>query len=347
VIIVVDTNVFVRETHLLRKKGGPALLRLLRVTKGQILIPEILRREYLEQTIKAAGEEGARIETASSMLRTLLGGRLEHPVPDSTGVRASALERLCALEALTISEPLSAVLHVAAGERTLANRRPCSKTDHGYKDCLIWESVLRLPAGSEVRFVSRDDKAFFSGDAFHPDLIAEAREREIAIIGYREIERVVKELAEANPSLDLAALEAQELDAQSTEPVDEPVSAARIPLTAQAKEDQQKAGGDASEVTYLLAEAQKGFDGLDLKVLAYIAYFDTATKTEVYGALAQSGVAPDMAKNIAERLVINGIVRDTGNHYLVEDRAIGNQAAATAEQEIIELLTASRRVDGK
>jgi len=45
IIVVPDTNVFVRETHLLRKKGGPALVRLLRATNGRLLIPEILHGE--------------------------------------------------------------------------------------------------------------------------------------------------------------------------------------------------------------------------------------------------------------------------------------------------------------
>jgi len=71
VIIVVDTNVFVRDTHLLRKKGGPALVRLLRATKGQILIPEILHREYVERTVKAANDERNRVKTAFSTVETL------------------------------------------------------------------------------------------------------------------------------------------------------------------------------------------------------------------------------------------------------------------------------------
>ncbi len=346
-IVVVDTNVFVRETHLLRKKSGHALVRLLRATRGQLLIPEILYREYVEQTVEAANEQRSKVDKAFSTLETLLGERFQQPVPDGEAVRLGAINRLRALEVLTHADPLTPELHIAAGTRSLEKRRPTSKTDHGYKDCLVWESVLRLPRGSEIRFISRDDKAFFDGDAFHPGLVAEARERGITVVGYRDIERVVEELAKANPALDLAALEAQALDEQAPEPEEEVAPPAPAPRPGEAAERDQPPAGSVEDVARQLSEAQKRFDDLNLKVLAYIAYLDSASKADIFGALADAGVAPDMAKNIAERLAMNGYVRDTGNHYLVVDRAIGELAAPTVEAEIIAWLEKMRRRDGR
>lgn len=345
-IVVVDTNVFVRETHLLRKKSGQALVRLLQATNGRLLIPEILRHECMEQSSKLADEGRRDVDTALSTLRTLLGLSLDNPFPGSEAVKLSAAARLRALESLTIPDPLTPELLVAAGNRTIANRRPASKTDHGYKDCLIWESVLRLPSGSQVRLISRD-KAFFEGDAFHPELIAEALERGIAVVGYRDIEHVVKELRTANPALDLAALEAQALDEQAPEPEEEVAPPAPAPRPVEAAERDQPPAGSVEEVARQLSEAQKRFDDLSLKVLAYIAYLDSASKADIFGALADAGVAPDMAKNIAERLAMNGYVRDTGNHYFVVDRAIGELAAPTVEAEIIAWLEKMRRRDGR
>ena len=86
---------------------------------------------------------------------------------------------------------------------------------------------------------------------------------------------------------------------------------------------------------------------LDLKVLAYIAYLDSASKSDIFGALADANVAPDMSKNVAERLAMNGFVRDTGNHYLVVDGAIGELVAPTVETEIIAWLKKNRGRDGK
>ena len=101
------------------------------------------------------------------------------------------------------------------------------------------------------------------------------------------------------------------------------------------------------EVARQLSEAQKRFDALDLKVLALIAYFGSARKEELFGALAHADVAPDVAKNVAERLAMNGFVRDTGDHYLVADRAMGELVAPTAEAEIIAWLKKHQGRDGK
>lgn len=345
IVVVLDTNVFVRETHLLRKKGGPDLVRLLRATNGRLLIPEILYQECLEQSIKMANEQRNAVSAALSILDTLLGVRLRNPFPLNEAIRSGASARLGALEALTIPDPLTAELYVAAGKRTIEDRRPASKTDHGYKDCLIWESVLRLPPGSQVRLISRD-KAFFDGEAFAPELIEEARQRGITIIGYKDIERAVDELKQANPALDLTALEAKEASELVPEPADEVAPPAPAPPLAGVPNLDQPPVGDVGEIARLLSDAQRRFDGLDLKVLAYIAYFGSVSKDDLFRALTDADVAPDLARNVAERLMMNGFVRDTGNHYLVVDRAIGELAAATVEAEIIAWLQKKRRRDG-
>lgn len=66
--------------------------------------------------------------------------------------------------------------------------------------------MLHLPAGSQVRFVSRDSKAFFKGNEFAPELVAEAAERGIAVAGHREVDDVVHELQTTTPAFDLAAV---------------------------------------------------------------------------------------------------------------------------------------------
>ena len=347
-IVVVDTNVFVRETHLLRKKGGLELVQLLHATNGSILIPEILQREYVEQSVKSVDEERGRVSKAFSTLETLLGVPFDHSIPDGKAVRLGTEQRLRALETLTLSDPLTTELKAAAGTRSLENRPPTSKTDHGYKDCLIWESVLRLPPGSQVWLISKD-KGFFNGDAIYPELIEEARERDITVVGTKNINVVVGELIKANPDLDLAALKGQDFSEQTPELVEEiiPPAPAPAPPPAEATGGDQAPAEDVGEIAHMLSDAEKRFDGLDLKVLAYIAYFDSLSKDDLFAALADADVAPDVARNIAERLTMMGFVRDTGNHYLVIDRSIGELAAPTVEAEIIAGLQKERRRNEK
>ena len=346
-VVVIDTNVFVRDTHLLRKKGGPVLLQLLRFTKGMIQVSEILRREYVEQTIITTDQQKKKIDAAHSSLESLLGTRISPIAASKEVAKLQAEKRLVELGELILDEPLTNELHVAAGNRTVDKKRPTSKTDHGYKDCLIWESILRLPQGSDVRFISNDGKAFFDKNEFHPDLISEAKEVGITVKGYKDIERLIEDLIHENPEIDLVALEAQELTEELPELIEEAATFLPSHQPAEAVGENQPPPGDLNEVTQKLADLQGRFDGLDLKVLAYIAYLDSASKTDLFSALSDGGVAHNMAKNVAERLVMSGLVRDTGNHYLIADQSIVELIFPTVEEEVIALLAKHRRQDGQ
>lgn len=350
-IVVCDTNVFVRETHLLRKKGGPQLVRLLRAVKGQLFVPEILRTEYIEQTRFAASEERSRANMAIANFGTLVGSPGGYPLLGDEAVDQRTLERLGALEPLVLSASMTDEVLAAAGQRSLQKRRPTSKTDHGYKDCLIWESVLRLPAGSEVHFISRDNKAFFEGEKFAQDLIDEAGTLGIAIAGYKELEGVLRELQANTSALDLAGVDALNLvesqvdvGAGSEDVVSmAAVTTASVPAPISMPETgawpaEGVAGLADLQLAKLLAEAQKPFENLDRKVLGYIAYLGGASKEQLFNLLSQSGMSAEVAKNVAERLMIAALIRDTGNHYLPNDLAAAELAAAAAEPEIIELL---------
>jgi len=353
VIVVCDTNVFVRDTHLLRKKGGPTLLQFLRAIKGRLFVPEILRREYLEQTVLAVNEERSKATSALSALGTLVGRRHGQSMPDDNAVEQGTLARLRELETLTLAEPLSPELLAAAGTRSLEKRPPTSKSDHGYKDCLIWEFILRLASGSEVRLISRDNKAFFDGDQLSKALMDEANTRQINVLAYRSIEPLLEELQRQNPLLDLSALEAVDVVDKPSDGAAFAESSARVPIPDGAPPFQESvipAGEsppeDVRELKRRLAHAQKSFDNLDLRILGFIAHLDTPGREQLFRLLAQVGVPLDQARNVIDRLVITGFVRDTGNHYLVPDRQVRGVAAATVEEEIIALLAEEPPTNG-
>lgn len=92
------------------------------------------------------------------------------------------------------------------------------------------------------------------------------------------------------------------------------------------------------ELTAVLAEAQREFKDLDVRVLGYVTYLETPTKDQLFGLLAKSGVPIEMARNVAERLVLAKLIEDTGNYYLPGDKQAGERAAALVEPEIIKLL---------
>lgn len=101
-----------------------------------------------------------------------------------------------------------------------------------------------------------------------------------------------------------------------------------------------EAGVDRA-LTATLTMVQEQFRGIDGKVLGYVAYLDSPTKDQLLQLLSRSGTAVDVARNVAERLAIAGLITDTGNHYLLANKEAGDLAAKSVEAEIIKLLEAA------
>jgi hypothetical protein len=347
VFVVCDTNVFVRETHLLRKKGGIQLIRLLGAVKGRLVVPDVLRQEYIEQTHLAVVEQHNRIRISLSVLQTLTGGPSGLTLLDDAGIERGTLARLEALKPLVHPVPQTMELLAAAGMRSLAKRRPVSKNDHAYKDCLIWESLLTLPAGSEVRLISKDEQAFFENDRLAEALEEEAASRGLRVVGAKDLGQVIQELEASNPSLDYAALSAFDLVEAGSLAQERDSALMRTdgsPLRPAGEE--VPPSGSIRQETDLVARrmvtALEAVQEQERRVLGYIAYFGDASKPQLFDALAQSGVPPALALNIAERLSLVGLVQDTGHHYIVHDRDLAQASASLVEADIITLLSKSR-----
>jgi len=92
------------------------------------------------------------------------------------------------------------------------------------------------------------------------------------------------------------------------------------------------------KVGQALANAQQEFVDLETKVLGYIVSLDGITKEDLIDVFVQSDVPVEIVKNVAERLSLAGVIKDTGNHYLAKDDEISRLAAASVEEEIIQLL---------
>lgn len=204
-IVIIDTQVFVRDTLLLRGGIGPVFLHFLALKKGRLFIPDILRLEYLEQSLLVAIEQRSKIDSAFERLHALAGEIQEYALPTENAVNDGVGKRLSDLGGMILNQEMSPDLKIATSNRVLAKRAPVTKSDHGYKDCMIWESILLLPAKSEVHLVSRDD-GFFDGSALAPSLAAEAKERDLLVAAYRKLDDVVKLLQDGQPALNVDAI---------------------------------------------------------------------------------------------------------------------------------------------
>jgi hypothetical protein len=93
-----------------------------------------------------------------------------------------------------------------------------------------------------------------------------------------------------------------------------------------------------NQLEVVLAGVQDRFKTLDAKILGYVSYLGSPSKDQLFGLLSREGVPAEIARNVAERLAIAGIITDTGNHYLSGNKEAGELAAALVEPDIIKLL---------
>ncbi len=109
------------------------------------------------------------------------------------------------------------------------------------------------------------------------------------------------------------------------------------PAAAPALQSETKSSA-ADPLADTLSAALDGYRGHERKVLGFLAYFGTPSKEQLADLLNRSGLAREITQNAADRLVMSGLIRDTGHHYLVPDRRLAQLAAAGVEEEIIKLL---------
>ena len=341
--VLCDTNAAVHDAHLFRKKEGPLLITMLRAKKAKLLLPEVLRMEYITQFIKAGNAALQKATADLDRLKTLCGYDISGLLPKPQFGEDQALDILAQLEDVIHTIPTTPELKVAAADRSINDVRPTSKTDHGYKDCLIWESLLTLPEGSEVMLLSRDAAAFFDGQVLAPNLEKEAKDKGLLLTAYSTTKSetlmpLVNALKER--FADIVASVAGDLPMDDHPIIQAYIQSERIaPVLPKdpAEEAPQPVIVAAGELEELLAAQTRPFALLDVKALGFVSYLRTTGKQAVIGLLVQSGVAAEAARNTLERMALAGLITDTGHNYLAVEGHQAEMAAQLVEPEMIKL----------
>lgn len=341
-----DANTAVYDTHLLVKRGGLQLVRLLRELRGQIALPDISRTEYLSNFAKVAASAHKDAGIALSQLETLSGQRVTAVLPQDKFWESRGPRILEDLEDIIFEIVATAELKAAALDRAVAGRKPAKSPNQDIKDCLIWECILSLPAGSEVIFASRDLKAFYRDGKFDETLLREAEARGLLISPvdttqlnlYAAVDLLKSRVAD----VEVLRLNELRLDHQSPEPAAADDSGSAVPVILPDAVGPHPPGGvteikKTGEVFDTIAPARAFFQALENKALGFVSYLGRASKQEIIALLVRSGAGADAARNVLERLALSGMIRDTGNNYLRVDSLHAKRAAELVEEEMIEL----------
>jgi hypothetical protein len=143
----------------------------------RLCIPDIVRDEavnkYREECVSLA-------DRAMQLVRDgerLIGARINHGFPTKQTVDSLKSEYSIQLTSLGLRDscgflPYPDISHRDLVSRALARRRPFREKGVGYRDALVWLSVLRLLAedSEPLAFVTANTNDFWDGDGLHPDL---------------------------------------------------------------------------------------------------------------------------------------------------------------------------------
>lgn len=181
--LVVDANTLSGDFYV----SGPSFTVIAaEVAEGdlEVIVPEVAVIETVGNFRRATGDAHAALERFSGKWSRLLreGTKIEeldkYLDELANEYEATIRERLVALGARV--EPIPEVDHAELVKRAADRRRPCDKNGNGYRDSLIWETILAIAhEGDDIVFVTNDDDFSLDDDGerrLHPDLAADLQE---------------------------------------------------------------------------------------------------------------------------------------------------------------------------
>ncbi|HVF01457.1 MAG TPA: PIN domain-containing protein [Rubrobacteraceae bacterium] len=219
ICVVLDTNVWVYRTLLLRTALGAALTHSLVRLQGTLGLPEVLEMEIVKHTVREGRKSVDAITRGVSRLSKLTGlvGDHAHLVYTEVTLKEAAKKRLEELCHLIERVPFTFDHARSALERVMDGTPPNGPDNQQYKDSAIWEAVLELSRERVVHFVTKD-MGFFAdrkpGKGLAHNLKEEADAVGAGIIAHHNLRTCLEALNE-----DVTPLDPEELAAAANRAV--------------------------------------------------------------------------------------------------------------------------------
>lgn len=173
---VLDTNILVADPHL-QGEGFQTLLKSRSALSLRLYIPKVVLQEVVAKYRDNLEEECGKLRRQTDAVRKWLPHLVDVQLPsvaDATkDYEAWLLKRLKQLSAKLL--PLPDVSHEQVIRRNLERKKPFNDKGAGYRDFLIWRSILPFVRPGKLVFISNNvnDYADESKKSLHPDLLAD------------------------------------------------------------------------------------------------------------------------------------------------------------------------------
>lgn len=200
--VVLDTTVLFSDPFL-TSASGRLLLRKVKDRNVRLLIPEVVIREsarhYSENVTKSLE---ARYKSEANLFALGYVPQVKGAPPPRHRLRDDydARFRKVLADAGAVVLPLPDVSHDQLLGRLFAERKPFKRDGEGYRDALIWESLLAaLQPNDEVAFVTNNVNDFMQSNdrsQLHPDLKHDLQEVDptIVLTPYLALKHLVQEI---------------------------------------------------------------------------------------------------------------------------------------------------------
>ncbi len=216
ICVVLDTNIWVYRTSLLRTPLGAAFINALIRLEGRLGLPEVVEEEIIKHTVRAGQKAAAQMIENARKIERLIGWAEPSwsAGPTVTQFESSARARLLELDALIERVPFNLEQARSALQRVMDETPPNGSGNQQYKDSVIWEAALDLSKEYSVHFVTQD-KAFFENrdprKGLASDLNKDCAPEDRSISVHYGMESYLESTRETVPPLDYGRL-ASEID---------------------------------------------------------------------------------------------------------------------------------------
>lgn len=216
--VVLDTNVLFQH----RRLDGPSfelLEEFLRQSRSQLYVPRIVldeaSKKFQEDLRKKIDDVDAAIKRLNGVLSTDCGaGPPTITLDDCVSEYDRSL--LARLKDLGAQQPGFGDLSIQdLADRALKERRPFLDRDRGFRDALLWETILKDTLHPDFQTVLVTSDAGFANDGIlHPDLqqdLLEAGHTETKVTLLRSMEELLETIVKPALALHKAAFDRIEL----------------------------------------------------------------------------------------------------------------------------------------
>lgn len=179
--LVFDTNAFVQDLAL-EGHAFQLLLLHLNVVTDLVALPIVVLQETANKYEESLSKVASDAKKASERFERLTGTALEQPDPRVVAESISHYRAKLISKFGDLAEelPYPSVDHEAVVQRAILRRRPFQDSGAGYRDTIIWESILEIadrPDIDSIVFITNNSKDFLTEGRLAPDLVEDLRGR--------------------------------------------------------------------------------------------------------------------------------------------------------------------------